>query len=236
MRGSRQRLDRLLQRQPDVHRRARAAVGKRARVVGRRQNLKHSEVGARSHDADHGELLVIQTNRAAKDRRIAPERARPEALADHHDRRTAGACLLRRERSPRERTHAEHGQELVGHDQSLKSDRLAGVWRVVHLVAGKRGDLFHALAALLVVEKVGQRRRLARRAGVAIGLPHHGERVDVLHRRRPQQHGIDDAEDRGIGADTERHGQQGDDGEGGIADEQPEGIPKILAKHGRTPD
>ncbi len=168
----------------------------------------------------------------AHGRRVASECSRPESFADHDDRRTAGARLLCREPAPRERTHAQHRQQPIGHLKRLQPDRLTLLGGVVHLDAVERRDLFHPLAALLEVEEVGQRRRLARGAGIAIGLPHDGERVDILHRRRPQQHGIDDAEDRRIGADPKRHRQQRHYREAWVADEEAEGIPKILTKHG----
>jgi hypothetical protein len=34
-------------------------------------------------------------------------------------------------------------------------------------------------------------------------LPHHGEALEFVIRQRAQQHGVDDAEDAGVGADTE---------------------------------
>ena len=102
-------------RQPDVDRRARAAIRERARVVGRRQNLKHAEVRAALHDADDRERPIVEPDRAADDRRIAAERARPESVADHADGRTARPRLLGGEPAAGERTHAEHRQQLVGH-------------------------------------------------------------------------------------------------------------------------
>ena len=232
MRRARHGLRRVLERQPDVHRRARAAIGKPTRVVGRGQDLEDPEVRPALHDSDNRELTVVEPDRTAHGRRVAAECPRPETVADHDSRRTAGARLLCREPAPREWTHAEHRQQPIGHPKRLQPDRLTLLGGVVHLDGVKRRDLFHALAALLEVKEVGQRRRLARGAGVSIGLPDDRERVDVLHRRRPQQHGIDNAEDRRVGADPKRHRQQCHDREAWVADEDAEGIPKILTKHG----
>ena len=235
MRRARHRLGGVLQWQPDIDRRPRPAIRKRARIVGRRQDLKHAEVRAALHDADHRELPIVEPHRPSHDRRIASERARPQSFADHRHGRTTRPRLLGREPTAGQRPHAEHRQQLVGHRQCLQPDRFTGLRRVVHFAAGKGRDCRHSLAPLLVVEIVGQRRRLTRRARIAVRLPHHGQRVDVLDRRGPQQHRVDHAEDRRIRPDPQRHRQQRDDGEARVAGEQPESIAKVLTKHERAP-
>src|SRR5258706_6112181 len=44
---------------------------------------------------------------------------------------------------------------------------------------------------------------------------------------RPQQDGVDDAEDGGVGADTDRQAEHGDDGETRALEQHPEGKAKI---------
>ena len=55
--------------------------------------------------------------------------------------------------------------------------------------------------------------------------PH--EPIRLLERQRPQQHGVDDAEDGGVGADAER--EHGDDRERERrgAEQDPEGVAEI---------
>ena len=222
---------RVLKRQPQVHRGARAAVGECPRVVGSRQDLEDAEVSAPVHHTDYREWTLVEPDRLADDRRIAPERPGPEALADHDHRRTARPRLVWREATAREGLHAQHRQQFVRHFERLEANRLAALRRVVHLAARECGELLDALAALLKVEKVGQRRGLACRARIAVRLPDHGQRADVPHRRRAQQDRVDDAENRGVGANPECHRQQRDHGKAGVADEHADGVAKVLS-HG----
>ena len=65
---------------------------------------------------------------------------------------------------------------------------------------------------------------------MAIGLPHHREPVEVGDGRRAQEHAVDDAENRGVRADSQREGQDRDNGESAVRDELPDGEPKVLEK------
>ena len=52
--------------------------------------------------------------------------------------------------------------------------------------------------------------------------------IDVGIRQLPQQHGVDDAEDRGIGADAERQSGHSDTGEAGPFPERAESEAHVL--------
>ncbi len=54
------------------------------------------------------------------------------------------------------------------------------------------------------------------------------ELVGVMHRQRPQQDVADEAEDRGVGADAEREGKQGDGGEAGVLQQLTDGYPDVV--------
>ncbi len=235
MRRARERLRCLLERQPHVDGGTRAAIRERAPVVGGGENLEDPEVRAALHDPDHRGRAIVDPDRLTDDRRIAAERARPEPVADHDDRRPALRRLLGREPASRNRVHAEHREQIVRHLERLKPGRLAAIRRVVHLAAHEEGDLLRALAALLVVEEVRERGRLARRARVAIRFPEDGEPIDVANRRAPQEHGVDHAEDGGVGADAERQRQKRHDRETGIGGQQPQRVAEILPEHDVTP-
>ena len=51
----------------------------------------------------------------------------------------------------------------------------------------------------------------------------------MLERQRPQQHGVDDAEDGGIGADAERERQHRDGGEAGRAAQTSDRVPHVVS-------
>ena len=46
-------------------------------------------------------------------------------------------------------------------------------------------------------------------------------------RQRPQEHGVDHAEDGGVGADAEGERDDGDNAEGGRLDQHPDGVTEI---------
>ena len=50
-------------------------------------------------------------------------------------------------------------------------------------------------------------------------------------RQRPQQHRVDQAEDRRVRADAQRQRQDGDEAESGALDEHPEGVFEVLKEH-----
>ena len=94
-----------------------------------------------------------------------------------------------------------------------------------------------ALVERLAVEEVRERQPIVvvghRRAGALDArarkrVVEKDEAVGFGIRQRPQQHGADDGEDRGVGADAERQRQDGGQREGAILAEQPEREAEIL--------
>jgi len=59
-------------------------------------------------------------------------------------------------------------------------------------------------------------------------LPEEDQALRVAIRQRAQQHGIDETEDRGVGADSERQNQDRDGGEPGAAAENVKAIAKVV--------
>ena len=73
----------------------------------------------------------------------------------------------------------------------------------------------------------------ARRAADAprprrVGVPHQHDPLRLGHRQRPQQHVVDDGEERGVGADAERQRQRGRERERLVLPEQPEADAEIV--------
>ena len=75
------------------------------------------------------------------------------------------------------------------------------------------------------------RDELFRDARGAIAMLHDDELVSARERQRPQQHGFDDGEERGVGADTECERQYRRGGKAGLEPEQPERAADILSEH-----
>ena len=124
-------------------------------------------------------------------------------------------------------TDAERVEEVRRHPHAVDPLGLA--------VRGQRGSpgsndchLFERVASVAPVEK----RRVADVAGGAVGTAiadHHeplGERVG----KRPKEDGVQDAENRRVGADAERQGDQRDRRERRRAPQQPRGISHVAAE------
>ena len=97
-----------------------------------------------------------------------------------------------------------------------------------HLRTGSRREHRERLAPLLVVAEVARghdRERLRANAEVD---PETGDAAGIAVGKRTKQHAVDDAEDRGRGADTQRQGQGGDDGEAGAPRERPPRVTDVL--------
>src|SRR5476649_2368772 len=89
-----------------------------------------------------------------------------------------------------------------------------------------RRDLLEDVALRDPIELVHARHR-ARTWTRGPALANLDEAVGVLVGERPEEDGVDDAEDRGVGADANRDGQNGDGaGERSLSD-QPERVPEI---------
>ncbi len=87
--------------------------------------------------------------------------------------------------------------------------RIAVVGTEIDLSGHDCREILEGAASCFEVDEVRKGRRLACGAGIAIGLPHHGQSIQVLQRRGAQQHRIDDAEDRRVCANAQR--QRDDD-------------------------
>ena len=64
-------------------------------------------------------------------------------------------------------------------------------------------------------------------------VPHHHELVRFLERQRPQQDGIDHAEDGGVRSNPERECGNRHDREPGVLGQRPQTVADILQKFGR---
>ena len=96
-------------------------------------------------------------------------------------------------------------------------------------------DLLESARLLPPVLEVRGRDVVARLRVQPIVLPDRHEAAGIAERQRAQQHGVDDREDGGVGADAERERQHDDRGETGALAHQAQRIAKILEQHVETP-
>ena len=228
MRAARELRGAGAERRPDLDLGALAAVGKGPRVSGSGQELQHAEVRAAPHHADDGMRLVVEPQRGADGRRIARELAFPERLADEDPPGASRHIVRWREAAAGERAEPEHRQEIVGDAQDWHAPRIASRRREVHLVGHQCRRGRETTGAFLDVEIIRKGGGLARRRGVAIRLPDHHQPVGVRERRPPEQHGVDHAEDGGVGADAEAEGDDAGERELRILEEGADGEPEVV--------
>ncbi len=161
----------------------------------------------RRDDADHGERHAIQRHRGANRRRIAVETPLPRLVRDHHDRlHRTGSALFFGEEAAALRLQPQHVEKRSCRKRAGETLRFVHAGQVDALwkEQGHRVD-DAALPDLFVFEIGEQPARKRRRSAPDVDDP-----IGVRIRQRPQQHGVDDAEHRGVGADAERQRQDGD--------------------------
>ena len=93
-----------------------------------------------------------------------------------------------------------------------------------------RGGVFEDLCLRLPIGVVSGGGCVAREAHLAVIFKTRDQPLRVAVRQRPQQHGVNHAEDRRRGADAQRERQQGDGREAGTACQKPQAVPEILSK------
>ncbi len=203
----------------------------RAIVIVQRVRNQELRIGRpperRRQHAGHLVRLAIQHHLASDDRAVRPEHAAPQPVAQQHLSLPAGRVLVRPEVAAERRRHSEDAQESVRDARPVYALRLRRAGQVEHDVPVRR--------------HIGEGRRLAapivevRRRDRPLQLPLSwallGQRQDrrgIREGQRPPQHGVDDAEDRGVGPDTERQHQHGDGREPGLTTQQSDRESEIL--------
>ena len=165
----------------------------------------------RRQHSDHGVRPVVHLEHLPDDARVAAEALLPVREAEDEHRLRAEIVVAVPERAAVQRLHAEHVEEVRRHHPGEHAVRLAAVEQgerhpVVLHEAVERGELRPVVADLLDREgDVG-------RAGPRRLLPGEDQLVTVGVRQGPQEHAVDEAEDRRVRPDAEpegRHHHQG---------------------------
>ena len=135
-----------LQRLPDLRIGHEKGLGRQPQPSGRRQH------------ADHGLVQPVEPDASSDDGRVAAVAGRPEAVAEDHDRRSAGGLFFGGEVTAVQRIDP-HGREEVGGDgrniHPLDVAAIAeGAGCADDVSPGGRADRFEELRPLLVVLEV----------------------------------------------------------------------------------
>jgi hypothetical protein len=130
-------------------------------------------------------------------------------------------------RIPDERGNAQHVEETGRYARGADAFGISGIGEI-HREMTETGDCRYRRHLL------GEVSQARRRQGVALrrrtGRPQKDEPIRVVKRQRPQQHGVDDAEDGGVGADPEPERQERDNGEPRAPAKRAQRIDQIATK------
>ncbi len=207
------------------------AMASALRVLGRHQGLQ--EIApvpqhVRRQHADDRERAVIGPESPADDVRVRGKMASPVGLGEEHDTVVAGPLVVENEPAAEKGLHAQGGEPPARHEGAC--DRLAGSAHgrdgEVRPVIG--GDLLEHGGLVPDVHEIRKRDvvdGVRRSASPDLDQP-----PGILVRQGTEHNRVDDAEDRGVGADAERKGRDGHGGEPTVPAQHADGVEEILAQ------
>ena len=169
--------------------------------------------------------IAAERDGLADDVGVAVETPDPDPVAEHDDLVAVRAIFLGAEGAAAQDRRAEQPEEIGGHPPRPKlfGKRSAGE---VHDTGVERRDVAKHLRLLAVVHELGGR-AAAVDALRRSRLQHH-QPVGVGKRHRLEEDGVDDREDRGVGADAERQRRHRRGGEAPALPEHPQRLPQVL--------
>jgi hypothetical protein len=146
------------------------------------------------------------------------DRARSDgatALADQRDFERSRSVLFRKEQAAGSGPDSQHREQARGDGVDIESLGLTRA-RQVHGPPGDGLDLLKRLALDFPIRIVCRRGRASRETDTGGVFPKKNQPVRIEEWQRFEQHGVDDAENRGVGADSERQDQHRERGESRI--------------------
>ena len=171
-----------------------------------------------------GELTIVHRDHASDRGRIGTEPPAPEAVAEDDGLPAVGRVLGGGEVAADCRLHAEHPEEVRRDPHAADPFGFA----VRDQRRDPRPDERHVLERVAALAPVEERRvaDVAGRSGRA-ALADRDEPIGIRVRQRAEQHGVEDAEDRGVRADAERQRHERDGREAGRTPKQPRGVADV---------
>ena len=170
--------------------------------------------------------MPVQQNRFADDGGIAGETFFPKAVAENDDVGVTGLAVFGSEARADDGIDSEQGEETRGDVLNDDFLGLAITGEIVAFVENKSHAGENGIATL-PIEKVGRRNGVMRVAMLGVAFPDHDQVVRIVIGERVKEDGIDDGENRGVGADAKAESEDSDDGEAGVAKQHAECVTKI---------
>ena len=183
------------------------------------------------HDANDGPGAAIELHGASDDGGVRTEASLPQAVAQDDDGvALRHFVLFRKEGPPKGGAHSKQVEVRLG--DNLRPDALGFIDTGERHGAGiERGHGLEGAALGAPIEVIGKGGAAALDLGALHVAPefHQSRRFGIG--QRAENDGIDDAEDRRVGADPECQGERGDDSEAGTLAQRARGVAEILAQH-----
>ena len=171
--------------------------------------IRHAHV--RREHAHHRVRLAVEHQRAAEHRAVAAEARLEEAVVQQRDARRARRVIRRRHEPAQRRPHAEELEIVAAHQRSVHALGVAPARHGERRPRVVDPDVLEPALPLSPVLEVGIRDE--RPVAARPRLPQHHQPVRLAVGQGREHHAVDDAEDRGVGADAERQGDHRDGGE-----------------------
>ena len=202
---------------PHLHRRPHLGTDRRIREAGR-------------HHTDDLVGVSLDNHAPADDRLIRSESAGPKLIAQHHHWLAARSIVLRIIDTAEHRRHAEDAEQGMRRSRGTDHLRLGVSTGEGGADELPRREILEHHIPFEHVEIVGTREPLQLGATQPVVLPNHDQAVRPSVGQRAQQHAVHDAEDGGVGTNSEAQRQDHRRGEPGILENGPHGVPQVLSE------
>ena len=146
---------------------------------------------------------AVEHQRLTEHRRIAVEALLPHLLADQHHAWAAAAIFIRRKVAADDRLQSERRQQRGRGVQANHLFGIAAPGQRERVACGQR-EIAEHLLPLLHFEESRIREPDADEVVFLVGGRESHQSIGLVIGQRPQEHGVDDAEERDVGADAER--------------------------------
>ncbi len=192
-----------------------------------RRPVVERELERRRHDPDDRPRTAVDEQDLTHETRRTAEATLPQAVTNHHRLWRARIAVGRDERSTQRRPDAQRCEQIAGHCRGADALGLvaAGQVRARFGIAAnaRRARRVLAVAHDLLPRQPGEtapRRR----------VPDHRELLGLGIRQRAEHHRLDQAEDRGVGANPQRERRDRRDREPGRLHQHAEPVTQVVEK------
>ncbi len=191
--------------------------------------VEHRKLELARHDADDYPPLAVQLHMTADDGSVTAEAPLPQAVGDD-DRVARGGLDVRRvERPSEQRRNAEQPERIAGYAVALHPFGPVSAGKI-GAPAGVHGDVGERLRSAREVQHVGDRHVEPVLLPLEVPREHEGHARRIVVRQRLQQEHVHETENRRVGADPERQGQDRRERKAWRAPQKAESVSKILTQ------